>query len=368
MAREVRLERLHAAEVRAAMAAAPVAWVPWGALEFHAEHLPYGTDGFTAQAILERAAQQVGGIVLPWTALTIGTLHFEWTLRYEKDIVESALRQTLEQLAAFGARVVVVHTGHGPLDLDHLIKRVCAEIEASPDTPAGFRAYGLCYLELNAALGAGLGTEWPAAVDHGSILETSWMMALEPELVHLERLPEDSAAADIAGIYGPNPRTRADADVATAQIQAAASLLADRVGGLLAGEYIDAMQDLRTFVERYWPERLVLAGRAGVAGEAALLVTNPGPVSRYLTSIELTIDGERVAADRLSLLNPTPGEAGVPLKGNELGPESGFYVRRQQSAEIRLPMSMAPGSRQISLTFGLAGVTTTTLSDELTFG
>ena len=245
------------------MAAAPVAWVPWGALEFHAEHLPYGTDGFTAHAILERAAQQVGGIVLPWTALTIGTLHFEWTLRYGKDLVESALRQTLEQLAAFGARVVVVHTGHGPLDLDHLIKRVCAESRPAPTPLPGFRAYGLCYLELNAALGTGLGTEWPAAVDHGSILETSWMMALEPELVHLERLPEDSAAADIVGIYGPNPRTRADADVATAQDPSGREPAGRSRGWPPRRESIDAMQDLRTFVERYWPEPLVLAGRAG---------------------------------------------------------------------------------------------------------
>ena len=46
--REVRLERLHPAELEAAMQEAPVAWVPLGALEFHAQHLPFGTDGFTA--------------------------------------------------------------------------------------------------------------------------------------------------------------------------------------------------------------------------------------------------------------------------------------------------------------------------------
>jgi len=39
---EVRLERLRPADVRDAMAAAPIAWVPVGAIEFHAEHLPLG--------------------------------------------------------------------------------------------------------------------------------------------------------------------------------------------------------------------------------------------------------------------------------------------------------------------------------------
>jgi hypothetical protein len=48
MVDEVRLERLRPAQVDAALARASVAWVPLGALEFHAPHLPIGTDGFTA--------------------------------------------------------------------------------------------------------------------------------------------------------------------------------------------------------------------------------------------------------------------------------------------------------------------------------
>ena len=81
------------------MAEAPVAWVPLGALEFHAQHLPFGTDGFTAQAVVERAARQVGGVVLPWSALTMGTLSLDWSFRYEPALVEAALRSTIEQLA-----------------------------------------------------------------------------------------------------------------------------------------------------------------------------------------------------------------------------------------------------------------------------
>ena len=367
MAREVRLERMHAAEVRAAMAVAPVAWVPWGAIEFHAEHLPFGTDGFTAQRTLELAAQRAGGVVLPWTALTIGTLHLEWTLRYDKDLVESAIRQTLVQLADHGARVVVVHTGHGPLDLDHLIKRVCADVESSEAVPDDFRAYGLCYLELNAALGTGLGTAWPVAVDHGSIMETSWMMAIEPELVHLDRLPDDPEASGIVGIYGPNPRTRADARVATEQIEAAASLLAERVTRLLAGDRLDTMADLRTFVERYWPESLELSGRAGAAGEAAVLVTNPAPVSRYLTSIDLAIDGRRYEPADIGLRNTTVGETGVSISGDALAREAGFYVRRQQSAEIGPPDAIGSGAHEVELRLGLAGVTSTLLRGGVEF-
>lgn len=367
MDNEVRLDRLHAAEVRATMADAPVAWVPWGAIEFHAEHLPFGTDGFSAQHLLELAARRVGGVVLPWTALTIGTLHLPWTLRYDSALVEAALRQTIEQLAAHGARVVVVHTGHGPLDLDHLIKRVCAEVESSDAVGDDFRAYGLCYLELNAALGTGLGSEWPVAVDHGSIMETSWVMAMEPDLVHLERLPDDPEATGIVGVYGPNPRTRADAEQARRQIEAAAQLLAGRVAALLAGERLDTMADLRIFVERYWPEPLQLAGRAGGAGEAAVLISNPAPVSRYLTSVELTLDGRPIDAADLVLQNTTLGEAGAPIRGEQLGPEAGFYVRRQQTAALGLPEALTSGAHEVELSLGLAGVTSTRLRESVDF-
>jgi creatinine amidohydrolase len=358
---------MHPAEVRAAMAEAPIAWVPWGALEFHAEHLPFGTDGFSAQEILERAARRVGGVVLPWTAFTIGTLRLEWTFRYEAELVEAALRQTMLQLADHGARVVVVLTGHGPLDLDHLIKRVCAEVEGSGDVPSDFRVYGLCYLELNAASGVGIDSAWPVAIDHSSIMETSWVLAMHPELVHLDRLPEDPEATGIVGIYGPNPRDRADAKVAAAQIDGAAELLAERASRLLAGEHLDTMADLRVFVERYWPEEMEIDGRAGVEGEAAVRITNPGPVSRYLTSVDLSIDGERVAGASIVLRNTTVGEAGTPVRGDGLSAEAGFYIRRQQSAQIRLPMAVAPGPHRVSIELGLAGVTSTRIDRDITF-
>lgn len=364
--REVRLERLRPAEIQMAMAEAPICWLPLGALEFHAPHLPFGTDGFSAQHLAERAAELAGGVVLPWSYLTLGTLHLPWSLRYDSALVEAFLRSSIDQLAAQGTRVVVVHTGHGPLDLAHLIKRVCAEVEASPGVPEGFRAYGLCYLELNAALGAGLASEWPVAIDHGSIVETSWVLAMEPDLVALDRLPQDPGAADIVGIYGPNPRARASRAVGEAQLDACARLLADRTRDLLAGGRIDPLADLRTFVRDYWPEPLILEGRAG-APEATLVLRNPAPVSRYLTSMQVTLDGQTLDESRVRLRNATPGEAGAAVPAGGLGPESGFYVRRLQAAEVSLPVAVTPGRHSVTARLGLAGVSEAHLQQEVDF-
>jgi hypothetical protein len=240
---------------------------------------------------------------------------------------------------------------------------VCAEVEGEG---IGLRAMGLTYLELNAVLGTGLGTEWPVAVDHAATMETSWVAALTPELVATEALPDDPAAT-VLGVYGPNPRFTADPARGDAEIEAASALLAERALAMVRGEPHDPFADLRVFVERYWPEPLSLMGRAGAAGSAAILVTNPAPVSRYLTSVGVAIDGVNVPTDGLELRNPTAGETGVPLAAVDLGPERGFYVRRLQTAELTLPVAVEPGDHVVALRVGLAGVTERTFDRSVAF-
>jgi creatinine amidohydrolase len=364
---EVRLERLRPHLIEAALARAPVAWIPLGALEFHASHLPNGTDGITGHGLVVSAAERLGGVVLPWSYLTIGTLALPWSFRYDPGLVADALRQTLRQLPGLGVRLAVVHTGHAPLDLIHLIKRVCAEVEGEG---TGLLAMGLCYLELNAVLGTGLGTAWPVAVDHGSTMETSWVGALEPELVDIERLPDDPSTV-VVGVYGPNPRFTADPERGAAEMSAAARLLAERAAERLRGERPDPFADLRTFVARYWPEPLVLSGRARGPGSgappAALLITNPGPVSRYIAGLDLRIDGATVERGDMTLVNPTVGEVGARVPVGDLGPERGFYVRRLQTAELHLPVAVDPGPHAIELRLSMAGVTDTSLAETVQF-
>jgi creatinine amidohydrolase len=355
---EVHLDRMRPNAVAAAMARAPVAWLPLGAIEYHAPHLPIGTDSLTAVEVLARAARELGGVVLPPVVTTLGTLHLPWSLRYEPALVEATLRATIDQLAATGARVVVVHTGHAPLDLIHRIKRVCREAEI--DRRAihdAFRAYGLCYLELNAAHGAGLSTDWPVPVDHGSVLETSLVLAIAPDLVDLHTLP-DQADGPVVGIYGPDPRGRASAELGETRLAACAGLLVERVRALLMGDDIDTLADLRLLVERYWPEPMTL----DVADARTLRLRNPGPVSRYLSGLGLRIDGQEVDPAGVGLRNPTPGEAAATVTAADLAPEAGFYVRRAQAAEVLLPQPLAAGRHTVAMHLGLGGVASAELA------
>jgi hypothetical protein len=197
-------------------------------------------------------------------------------------------------------------------------------------------------------------------------METAWVAALAPDLVATDALPDDPAAT-VLGVYGPNPRFTADPARGESQIAAAATLLAERALGMVRGDAHDPYADLRTFVTCYWPEPLRLTGRAGAAGDATILVTNPGAVSRYLTGLRLMIDGAPVPKDGLTLHNPTVGETGIPIAAADLGPERGFYVRRQQTAELTLSIPVSPGTHDVELIVGLAGVTDASYAEPVAF-
>lgn len=353
----LRYERAHPEELGEA---APLAYVPIGTLEFHGRHLPFGVDSFEAHGLCLRAAALSGGVVLPPVYLASGCLDLPFTLTFEPALVEAWVRATVLQLAQRGFRAVVVLTGHGPLDLNHLLKRVCAEVEA--ERP-GLAAYALCWLELNAARLTEPETGEPTTVDHAARIETSWMLALEPDLVRLERLSDDPEASQV-GVYGRNPRFTASAEFGEEQIAAAAELLAARSSALLDGRRPDPYADLRAFVEHAWSERPVLRGRAGRA--AALVLENPGRSSRYLSALEVEIDGQPV--DGLVLVNESAGETGTPVRASELGAERGFYVRRGQQATITLGgAGLAPGSHRVRAELGLGGVTSLVVEEDVDF-
>jgi creatinine amidohydrolase len=348
---ERRYERLHPAEIAQLVAAAPIAWVPIGTLEHHGPHLPFGVDAFEAHGLLLEAAARAGGVVLPPTYVASGCLEMDFTLSFSRELVEAQVRETVALLARRGFRVVVVLTGHGPLDLVHLLKRVCAQTTAAQPQ---LRAYGLCWLELNAAAMTGPEDGEPRVIDHAALVETSWMLALQPDLVRLDRLADDPEAAH-AGVYGRNPRFTASRDWGRESVDDAAALLAQRATGLLAGDPLDDLADLRRFVECSWPEPLELAGAHADADQTRLHLHNPGRASRYVSALELEIDGTAVDPAQVVLTNDSPGETGEPIAAAALGNESGFYVRRGQTATLATP-AIGPGEHDVRITIGLAGV------------
>ncbi len=214
----VRYERMTPREFRARLAEAPIAYLPLGTLEWHGEHLPLGSDGLQSRGFFEALAREAGGIVLPMLFLAPdmkfdvgGEIYYgmdffgfpgDEAQRLDgsaywvpDDFFKTLLEHCLGQLSRAGFKVVVAH-GHAPSTQAVYANR--AEWEAR----FGLRILS-CWRE-DESDGLGIQT------DHAAANETSLMMALHPELVHLEYLDPDPQRPPLA-VDGEDPRTHASA-------------------------------------------------------------------------------------------------------------------------------------------------------------
>lgn len=218
---KVLYEELTPQEFRQRIAAAPIAYLPLGTLEWHGEHLPLGSDGLQSQGFFIELAQEVGGIVCPMfftgpdrAAIIDGREYYGMDIgaetlerrRYptqqldgsaywvDEDTFYRMLDGIMKQLSRAGFKIVVGH-GHGPSTMFFSKHHDEWKQKYGLDT---FDCWGSQYDK------QGLGIQ----VDHAAANETSLVMALRPELVQMGRLPDDPNVWPV-GVGGQDPRTNA---------------------------------------------------------------------------------------------------------------------------------------------------------------
>jgi creatinine amidohydrolase len=232
------------------IAAVPVAYVPWGALEWHSFHLPVGLDGFTAEHAARRAAERTGGMVLPAMFLPITALPHPVSISFKADTVRAVLDDLLAELARVGFQVVVILSGHYAQGHE-LVLMDAAE--------AAMQQHGIHVL--TAPPLALLGEEY---LDHAGRWETAQMLAIDPQLVDLDRFRRELAADPQApverfGVLGPSPTNATTADGEQA-IEQAVEQIAAWVECLLADDDHQSLRELyaqrraayHTFLDQYF--------------------------------------------------------------------------------------------------------------------
>lgn len=193
------IERLRPAQFDAILAETPIAYLPWGALEYHSYHNPIGLDGLKSHALLCALAEQCGGIVFPAVYAghaTIKTiLPFNHSIEVSAGTVGALAVEYLREIAELGFRVIVLMTGH----------------------------YSQAHVDVLATAAQQVGTEYLAAkiwafadkdplegkfpANHAARGETSFQMHFDSHLVNLAELPEDRVTTlERDGVWGEDPR------------------------------------------------------------------------------------------------------------------------------------------------------------------
>jgi creatinine amidohydrolase len=198
-------ERMTPAEIVAARERRPVAFVPFGPIEWHGPHLPLGTDAIHAGHIAHGLAEELGGVVLPTFFLGTETVRLPGngpeglgvlgvgddvrmvgmdlpvnpvrSLYIEEGAFAVAVREIVRGLAGDGWRLVVLVNGHGAVNHIRTLERIAREETRLPDVRV---------LSLMAWTPPQPPRQGPGHADRE---EAAVMMAIAPDLVRNDRLP-----------------------------------------------------------------------------------------------------------------------------------------------------------------------------------
>ncbi|MFP4438235.1 MAG: creatininase family protein [Chloroflexaceae bacterium] len=201
-------------------AAVPVAYLPWGALEWHGPHLPLGLDGMIAEDVAERIVQCTGGVLLPTTWWPITAMPHAASLAIDSETVRHLWADIFAQLAGADWRVIVVISGHyAPA---HELVLMESAMQAMQQH-AGLLVLALPPLAL-------VDEEM---LDHGALWETSVLLALRANLVDLDALGTGALSPADSGVLGRDPRGLASASLGNTTLDLAVKRMAGAVEQLL---------------------------------------------------------------------------------------------------------------------------------------
>ena len=214
------------AQIEAVRHSSPIAYLPWGALEYHSHHNPIGLDGIKARGICTELAKRTGGVVLPPVYLGTETMktfkHFGHSLEHGAATVATVCRELLTELAHEKFRVIALLTGHGGLGHVRILEETAAQVAAGNPQ---LRVWVLPDYRA---------TEPRWGPDHAALGETSYQLLFDPGLVDLTLVPADhEPTLSEDGIWGENPAAATAAE-GQARLDLLLSVCVPRILELLA--------------------------------------------------------------------------------------------------------------------------------------
>ena len=182
----MKYEEMKPCEINAVVRGKPIAYLVWGAHEWHGVHNPVGLDTLKAYYMAQELCRLTGGVVLPPVYCGYQTMKpfrgFRHTFEFSKDLVTRYVYEHLLNLYDDGFKVMIVIMGHYGAKHVEAVRR---GVQDFADEHALPRVLSITDYEPASWVNVKGG-------DHAGKNETSLMMHFRPELVDLSRLPEGS--------------------------------------------------------------------------------------------------------------------------------------------------------------------------------
>jgi len=226
------------------VASGAIIFLPLGATEQHGPHLPLNVDVILPTAVAERVARAVGGLVAPTLAYGYksmprsgGGQSFPGTTSLDANTLSLTIRDIIRDMGAHGARRFVLINGHFENSWPAVEGLDLGLREIRRDGTEGVTAMRLEYWDfvrketLDRIFPDGFpGTE----LEHASLIETSLMLLLRPDLVDLSKIPQEGRASFPPYDISPAPpgylrETGVLADARGSRAEIGQWLLADHV-------------------------------------------------------------------------------------------------------------------------------------------
>ena len=211
----VQMQFMRPGQMEEAARAFPVAYVPFGLIEWHGRHLPLGNDALKAHAILVKCAQQFGGVVYPAVWFHAG---------FEQSHLVPVITDLFQRLKATGFRVIMGVSGHNVQQQIDMVNQALGPV-VEDGTVKGI---GLWEMTLSRCD--------ESSSDHAAKWETSNMMFFYPDCVDLGELGTGPINLDMkppSGIGGLDPREHASVEVGRRNVELAAEAIGRKAQELL---------------------------------------------------------------------------------------------------------------------------------------
>ncbi len=196
-------ERMRPAQIEAITNSYPVAYLPWGALEYHGAHNPTGLDSIKAYGIATDLAKRTGGVVFPVVHAAANLISSyplcdfkQHSIEFSEELIRMMCREYLQQLFQQEYKIVVLLTGHAGEPHIDILKEVAQEFNKKQKDKF---VWALAEFDIV--------PDDLLVANHSALGETSLQLHYAPETVALDSLPQNGEITlEEHAVSGADPR------------------------------------------------------------------------------------------------------------------------------------------------------------------